>query len=316
MRMHRPGITLLEVLIAIFVMGIGMLALLVLFPLGAMSMAQALKDDRIAHSERNAAALLWANEAWKDPGVQAAMPQINNTPPPPLTNNNPPIAGLPAPILGSRAYPVYVDPYYATVGTPTTMGTGTPVPIWRVFPTYVTNHPSGATVGTNYWFSLLDDITNYDSDGLVSFPAAAGVQVQRQGRFTWAYMLRQSKAGNPASIDASVVVYAGRSTQLALGENSYTLGTPGTVGDVQLVVPWNPATQEQPDLRRGTWILDVSLTNGGTAPPRGDFYRVINAVNLGNNSIQIEVEPRLATSVYQIVVMEKVVDVKPLGLIQ
>ena len=46
----RQGVTLLEVLITIFIMGIGMLALLVLFPLGAVNMARALRDDRAAGS--------------------------------------------------------------------------------------------------------------------------------------------------------------------------------------------------------------------------------------------------------------------------
>jgi hypothetical protein len=40
------GISLAEVLVAIFVMGIGLLALLALFPLGALTMAEAIKDDR------------------------------------------------------------------------------------------------------------------------------------------------------------------------------------------------------------------------------------------------------------------------------
>ena len=42
------GSTLVEVLAAIFVMAIGLLSLLVLFPLGALSMAEAVKDDRAA----------------------------------------------------------------------------------------------------------------------------------------------------------------------------------------------------------------------------------------------------------------------------
>ena len=45
---RRPGITLIEVLVAIFIMTIGLLALLTLFPLGALRMAQALQDDRDA----------------------------------------------------------------------------------------------------------------------------------------------------------------------------------------------------------------------------------------------------------------------------
>src|SRR5262249_39121249 len=43
---RRAGVTLLEVLTAIFILGVGLLALLFLFPLGALAMAQAVKDDR------------------------------------------------------------------------------------------------------------------------------------------------------------------------------------------------------------------------------------------------------------------------------
>jgi Tfp pilus assembly protein PilV len=42
------GVTLVEVLMAIFVTGVGLLALLALFPIGAMDMAAAIKDDRAA----------------------------------------------------------------------------------------------------------------------------------------------------------------------------------------------------------------------------------------------------------------------------
>src|SRR5689334_20597212 len=45
---RRPAVTLIEVLVTMFIMAIGMLALLTLFPLGAISMGQALKDDRCA----------------------------------------------------------------------------------------------------------------------------------------------------------------------------------------------------------------------------------------------------------------------------
>ena len=45
---ERAGVTLIEVLVAIFIMGIGLLALLTLFPLGALRMAKAIQDDRAA----------------------------------------------------------------------------------------------------------------------------------------------------------------------------------------------------------------------------------------------------------------------------
>ncbi len=45
---QRPGLSLAEVLIAMFVLTIGLLGVLSLFPLGAVRMAQAIKDDRCA----------------------------------------------------------------------------------------------------------------------------------------------------------------------------------------------------------------------------------------------------------------------------
>jgi hypothetical protein len=59
---RRAGITLLEVLAAIFVMGVGLLALLALFPLGALSMAQAIKDDRAASVAADAETFSTAGE--------------------------------------------------------------------------------------------------------------------------------------------------------------------------------------------------------------------------------------------------------------
>ena len=59
----QAGMTLIEVLVAIFVTGIGLLALLTLFPLGALDMAQAVKDDRAAAVAASAEALSEAGKA-------------------------------------------------------------------------------------------------------------------------------------------------------------------------------------------------------------------------------------------------------------
>jgi hypothetical protein len=61
-RATQVGTALLEVLVAIFVMGIGLLALLTLFPLGALSMAEAIEDDRTAKIAADAASLSRAGE--------------------------------------------------------------------------------------------------------------------------------------------------------------------------------------------------------------------------------------------------------------
>ncbi|MFO0936635.1 MAG: hypothetical protein U0798_09005 [Gemmataceae bacterium] len=59
----RPAITLTEVLVALFVMAVGMIALLVLFPLGAMQIGQAIKDQRTADA-RNIADSIMRNH-WR-----------------------------------------------------------------------------------------------------------------------------------------------------------------------------------------------------------------------------------------------------------
>ena len=53
----RKGLTLLEVLITIFVMGIGMLAVLTLFPLAAKKISASIDMDRASQMAANAAAL-------------------------------------------------------------------------------------------------------------------------------------------------------------------------------------------------------------------------------------------------------------------
>src|SRR5687767_14193572 len=53
-RSRRRGATLIEVLVAIFIMAIGLLALLTLFPIGALRMAQSIQDERTGAAAMNA----------------------------------------------------------------------------------------------------------------------------------------------------------------------------------------------------------------------------------------------------------------------
>jgi len=66
----RSGTTLIEVLVAIFVMGIGLIALLVLFPLGALRMAQAIQDEYCARAAANADAVATLQRIRTDPLVR------------------------------------------------------------------------------------------------------------------------------------------------------------------------------------------------------------------------------------------------------
>lgn len=131
---RRSGLSLAEVLIAIFVMGIGLLGILSLFPLAALNMAQAIKDENSAQLNQSATAM--ARVWWKE---ETPYPPVLYPNPPspyrydPLFNvmsdvNFPPNPDFPAdavfppaytsaiPALGTVAnysgpsYPVYIDP--------------------------------------------------------------------------------------------------------------------------------------------------------------------------------------------------------------
>src|SRR5579884_3316382 len=112
---RRPAVTLIEVLVTMFIMAIGMLALLTLFPLGAISMGQALKDDRCASAAAMAENVAIAMNVRHDPNVQATF-----------------TASIP---LGINS--VYVDPYGALQGLPNVgFVPGVSVGIPRVNPTF------------------------------------------------------------------------------------------------------------------------------------------------------------------------------------
>src|SRR5437016_4386295 len=112
MKTPRKGVSLIEALMAIFVTAIGLLSLLVLFPVGAFRMAQAITDDRSAHLASNMFALVQAHNFRDDPvnepliagiggGYQTGAPTS-----PALTNGDAP------------SYPVYVDPNRILPGPP------------------------------------------------------------------------------------------------------------------------------------------------------------------------------------------------------
>src|SRR5437870_431091 len=114
---HRKAVTLTEVLISIFVMALGLLSLLALFPVGALTVAQAVKDDRTAHLAYTADAIARFQNLRVDPQIVQQNPSA--VPPgTPLWNYySNPGGGLPAldPLVtagtyAGPSYPVYVDP--------------------------------------------------------------------------------------------------------------------------------------------------------------------------------------------------------------
>lgn len=302
---RRPAVTLIEALMAIFVMAIGLLALLTLFPLGAVQMAHALKDQRTAEAS-NMATAEWKAYGWgTDTAVTGAGRPPNRTNfelPAPVRSLNPPVGRLPfIPTNSAPTYPVYVDPLGADLGmgrvtvpggTAFTVG-GKPDGITR---TRVTIPPSVATpVATRKrWlgnrFTLLDDIT-FTEDGQADRSAGG---VQREGRYTWAYMVRRVRAGvqEVPPVDLTVVVYSGRlpgndSDGGPIGERVYN-NTEFVSGNL-VRITWTPGVDQKPALRRGSWVLDSRLV----PTPQGWLYRVVSVNEVSANVVEAEVQQPL-----------------------
>src|SRR5256885_1583575 len=118
---RRSGATLLEVLVAIFVMGIGMLALLTLFPLGALRMAKAIQDSRCAHAGASATCMANIKNLRNEPGLANPWnPYLNPFDPNLNAQNNAKPDG--------PSYPVFIDPlgWMSTQGLPSQLNVAAP----------------------------------------------------------------------------------------------------------------------------------------------------------------------------------------------
>jgi prepilin-type N-terminal cleavage/methylation domain-containing protein len=142
---RRRGVTLIEVLAAIFIMGVGLLAILVLFPVGALSMARSLREHQAAVAAATASSEAEAFNLRGDAFAsqyllnqflptqaqyQPYLPPNNPSslmliPQQPLLGQQSPLPPLllqlslpvgtaqPLPEQIGRGYAVYVDPFYA-----------------------------------------------------------------------------------------------------------------------------------------------------------------------------------------------------------
>jgi hypothetical protein len=250
-------------------------------------MGQALQHDRAAAAAALAAEYADALGLRHDPAVTAAFTAApRGHAGPPLDPHGP-------------SWPVFVDGFGAVVrpGPVGAMPPATPG-IARVRPSYAATLPLVAR-----WFSLPDDL----SFGPDATPTRG--QVQRGGRYTWAYLLRRPRAPAPSVVSLDVVVYAGRDTQLGTGESVYSAA--GTRGDANMTLTYARG-QGKPALRRNAWVLDVTYdaTNHVT---QGQFYRVVNVAEAAGTTLALELESPLLADVNAVVVLENAIEVVRMG---
>jgi hypothetical protein len=326
----RPGISLLEVLTAIFIMGIGMLALLTLFPLGALSMARAIRDERAAAMAGNAASIATMFNLRKDKAVDFAFdtdPTHNdpNATPPPATvqrKNSPADPNEPsAPVLidplgallvGQRNLGEY--PYgtwsYATPGSPG---------IVRVIPGFLTNQQMA-----NYWFTLQDEI-EFDTFGAPLSRTSAGFTnyVNRPGTYSYACLVRRPRQGSRELTELTVIVYSQRVIDVIDPEPTYFDNTGMWKANTprnQILVPYPPAG-DKPPIRKGTWLIDVSFVAPNPLPPatattgntvNGFVYRAENVTETATG-LMVDLDREIKANISTLAVLKNAIAVVERG---
>jgi hypothetical protein len=327
--MRRPGITLLEVLAAIFITGIGLLSLLTLFPLGALTMLRAVQDDRAAQAGDNAKAIANSVDMRNDPVVQLTMLKGNYA-------NAAPADGA--------GYLVLVDP----IGTLAYAGQRIPGQtdwvnwVGGAIPTAPAplicsnvqrgqgawlkpaNGVSLTTADYLRWCTLQDDL-NFVSDGtyqgLTSDPPAwvpgGGLGVVRNLRYSYAWLCRMPRVGSPNVVDVATLVFSGRSLDfVGLSTQESVYNATFVPGQNQVVLP----VGANPDLRHGQWILDSSTFPNATGAlvTHGFFYRVENVSNdplTGQTTIEVQSRLRgwpdanVPTGIGTIVILDNLLEV-------
>jgi type II secretory pathway pseudopilin PulG len=308
---RRPGITLTEVLVALFIMAIGTLAILTLFPAGLITMGQALKDDRAAQCANQANAYMrWH---WKEYVVGP------RTEPYFLAMNNPGGSGIIQVPTGSPtpSYPVYIDPIGAFNTAASTQWLGD---AGQGNGTNQTNIPRRSLNLINSDLlalrtcSLLDSF-GYDPNGVPQ----AGADM-RSLQYMWGWLVQRKDNREQAVVDLHVIVYD-RRVHLFPPATPETTYVPQAAAADQTVVVF-PATGAPP-VQKGGWLLDATSTtiDPNTTPPthyvppdsptiptplppnyinpgpgvrNGNFYRVVSVTqNQTTGNVEVELQTPL-----------------------
>jgi Tfp pilus assembly protein PilV len=292
---RRAGVTLIEVLVSLFVVALGLLALLTLFPLGALTMAQAIRDDRVAQTAANAVAILKGQDVFSDANVVNVLGNGATATTPTVVYLDP---------VGYQAYPGAAQSQVGGVaGIPRCT-------------TSAIQAASGQTKTAliHAWFSNLDDLTFTHDGTRLGVPAddqgqpaaTSGNPIVREGRYTWAALLRRPRSGDPAT-EVSIVVYSGRGLNLnagltPAGETPYNVA--GAGGKV-VTVSYSGGTV--PDIRPGAWILD-------NTPQHGTFYRV-TGISVQATTVDFELQEPLKSIPTQVVLFDNVAEVLVKGVV-
>lgn len=265
----RSGMSMAEVLVALFLMALGSIAILTMFPLGMYHMGQALKDDRTAQSASQADAFMrmyWLMNVVENPnasntaatGFPGYEPMVNAldfpdwkpdlgpllTPTPP--KNVPPgtlpnLIGQPVP-----SYPVFVDPM--GYGTFWSSQNSAAQQFWIGNQFYarrnlnlLLDHPPPFTFQTQgpnasqRACSLMDGF-GFNENGT---PSTNGGAIERELRYNWLWVIQRPDNSNRNTASMTVVVFDKRAFQYAPQNAEAVFATQFPAQPFTVIVPGN-----------------------------------------------------------------------------
>lgn len=263
---RRPGLTLVEVLATIFILGIGMLSILVLFPVGAMKVKQAIINERTALCAANAESnLMVLNQT----GVITDT-ALSNAYSPPTPN------GIRIALIDQCADASVSNGIYPPGGQNTLTAFTVSMPAAG---------ETKANIFKKKWFFLMDDI-EWDSTGSTTGAFSRGQS------FSFAYLLRKNTRTPTPIFDLTVLVYHGRSASLYDSENDKLLqlaqmADANVPGNLAIALKALPTKEDGRTITKGSWIVD-------TTQWEFEFYQVQNITegkdNTGIDCFRLELD--------------------------
>jgi hypothetical protein len=268
-----------EVLVALFILALGTIGVLTLFPLGMIQMGQALKDDRTAQCAAQADGYMrsyWKQFVIQNPGADPSMFGPSNA----FDNPNAGVAPafqIPAatPLNGATpSYPVFFDP----------MGTVAPWQAGPSFTFWVAGQGSGTAVprrgmtqipGIERACSLMDGL-GYNTSGGAN---VIGSSFDRDTRYNWLWVLQRPTGAAAGVVSMTIVVFDKRAFQFAppgaeVAFNPIANGASGNVGSTSVSFGVDPGVQ------KGGWIADLTVIPSSMVM-NANFYRVVSSTPNG-----------------------------------
>lgn len=288
---RRPGLTLMEVMVTLFILAFGVMAILTLFPLAASQMFIAVREDRSALAANAADGFFRAY--WKSEVVdrkrdgQTPADEFYTALDDPGSGATPARTGLNPPADDEASYPVVIDPMGWAAGRGTWLGDSggtTNVPRRSLRTATVTN--AGNQQFPLRLCSLMDGF-GYDAYGV---PTA-----DRELRYNWLWVVQRVPNRNKSAAHLTVVVFDNR-------PHLYT--PPGGAEVVVENVTVNPNTTSVefpglPDIKPGAWVMDATVgtaTSTVSKVRQAHFYQAVSVTpDAVNNKTVLELQRPLRT---------------------